>query len=194
VLNDFPPRSYLHNPPHYQFLHCVRNRAVKGGESYFSDAFYAASVLRKSHPDAFNILASTPVPFQYINDGRHLYLSHPIIELDSHSNISHINYAPPFQAPLLPSTPVEFYSALKLFADVVNDPAVLFQCLLKEGDAVIFNNRRVLHARRAFSNVIEEQEVPGVNVNRWMKGCYIEEDVMLDRGRILRTRLERGEI
>lgn len=194
---------YFHHPPRYQFLHSLRNRSIKGGGSFFSDAFYAASTLRKSHPEAFALLASTSVPFHYVNDGHHLVQRHPTIELDpldpspSNAEIAHINYSPPFQAPLPPSTPPKFYAALKLFADLVNDPSALFNYTLKEGDAVIFDNRRVLHGRHAFSRVDvdqdEKSESPDgrVNANRWLKGCYIEADAMLDRGRVLRTKLGR---
>ncbi|KDQ18345.1 hypothetical protein BOTBODRAFT_104240 [Botryobasidium botryosum FD-172 SS1] len=188
---------YFQHPPRYQFLHSLRNRSIKGGESFFSDAFSAATTLRRSHPAAFNLLASTPVPFHYINDGHHLHHAHPTMELDPHtpSQIAHINYSPPFQAPLPPSTPSEFYSALKLFSDLVNDPSALFQYTLKEGEAVIFDNRRVLHGRRAFSDAVEPSDgMQEVNANRWLKGCYVEADAILDRGRVLRRRLEKGEI
>ena len=134
--------------------------------------------------------------YHYINDGHHLYYSYPTIERDQQSppNITHINYSPPFQAPFPLSTPPAFYAALGLFANLANDPKVFLEKMLKEGDTVIFDNRRLLHARRAFSNVSEETGEVKVNTNRWMKGCYVEEDVMLDKAGVLRKKLEKGEI
>jgi len=65
---------------------------------------------------------------------------------------------------------------------------------MKEGDAVLFDNRRVLHGRTAFcekeTSANEEDGVP----NRWLKGCYLEADALVDRVRVLKTKLEKGEL
>lgn len=167
---------YFQNPPRYQILHCLRNRVV-GGESYFVDALHAAEELRKSHPSDFEILTTTPIRFHYINDSHHLHCLHPIIELEplhAHSStappaIKFINYSPPFQAPLPRDTPAEFYPALTRFASLLDQPALRFEHLLKEGDAVLFDNRRVLHAREAFHEA-EGKEAAEGEANRWLKG------------------------
>ena len=70
---------------------------------------------------------------------------------------------------------------------MLEDPAVRYEYLLKEGDAVLFDNRRVLHARTAFTE--REAESNDEETNRWLKGCYLEADAVLDRGRVLRTNL-----
>lgn len=184
---------YFEHPPRYQILHCLRNK-VHGGTSIFVDALSAANTLRETHPSDFDILTTTPVAFHYINDGHHLHREHPTIELASPASgappgtISHFNYSPPFQAPLPLSTPLEFYPALQRFAGLLNDPQNTYSYTLREGDAVFFDNRRVLHARTAFS------EIEGLGsegeTNRWLKGCYLEADDLMDRGRVLRTKLE----
>lgn len=163
----------------------------------FVDAFRAATMLRERKLEAFETLSSTPVAFHYINDGHHLHCSHPTIELtsslpDSSSDelpIAHINYSPPFQAPLALSTPTSFYQAIGDFARILTKPELTFNYLLKEGDAVIFDNRRVLHARTAF----RDREGGHGETNRWLKGCYLEADALLDRRRMLKTRMEKGE-
>ncbi|KAG6380259.1 gamma-butyrobetaine dioxygenase [Boletus reticuloceps] len=123
---------YFQHPPRYQILHCLRNRVI-GGTSIFVDAIHAASLLRQSHPVDFDILAATPVPFHYINDGHHLHHEHPTIELDAHAShddsstselpVKHINYSPPFQAPFMSSTPPSFYAALGKFVALLDDTA-----------------------------------------------------------------------
>ena len=75
------------------------------------------------------------------------------------------------------------------FTRVLAKPELTFNYLLKEGDAVLFDNRRVLHARMAF----RDKEGGGGDTNRWLKGCYLEADALLDRGRMLKTRMEKGE-
>ncbi|KAJ7639696.1 hypothetical protein DFH06DRAFT_1283941 [Mycena polygramma] len=177
---------YFKNPPKYQILHCLRNRVV-GGASLFVDAFHAAAALRTQHPAAFDVLTTTLVPFHYINDGHHLHHAHPTLELARDGALAQINYSPPFQAPLHVDTPPAFYSALAKFAQLLGDPARVYEYTLKEGDAVIFDNRRVLHARTAFSDREgeKEKEKDG-EPNRWLKGCYFEADALLDKGRMLR--------
>lgn len=193
---------YFQHPPRYQILHCLRNQVV-GGASIFVDALHVARVLRELHPQAFEILTKTPVSFHYINDGHHLHREHFTIELaspapgSSRQEISHINYSPPFQAPLPLSTPEEFYPAFKLFADSLNDPKYTFEHTLKEGDAVLFDNRRVLHARTSFRDRTEDEwksldqsarRVEDREPARWLKGCYLEADALLDRVRVIKTK------
>ncbi|KAF9453327.1 gamma-butyrobetaine hydroxylase [Macrolepiota fuliginosa MF-IS2] len=199
---------YLEHPPRYQILHCLRNR-VHGGTSIFVDALAAAEKLRTVHPEHFGVLARSPVAFHFINDEHHLHWERPTIELAPPSSlspsaqrpISHLNYSPPFQAPLPLNTPMEFYPALKEFTKRLNDPKNTYEYTLREGDAVIFDNRRVLHARTAFhdreDNGVGDNDYltgKGGEVNRWLKGCYFEADTMMDRGRILRTKMEQGLI
>ncbi|TFY82766.1 hypothetical protein EWM64_g1246 [Hericium alpestre] len=179
-----------------EILHCVRNR-VKGGNSLFVDALNVAEKLRRDYPKDFDILTSTPVSFHYINDGHHFHFDHPTIELSQFVDpqtglrpVNYVSYAPPFQAPLSPTTPPEFYPALQRFASLLDQPEVTFEYTLKEGDAVIFDNRRVLHARTAFFDPEEVLDSEGKEqTNRWLKGCYFEADDLGDRGRILRAKL-----
>ncbi|KAJ7766328.1 hypothetical protein DFH07DRAFT_902679 [Mycena maculata] len=177
---------HFKHPPQYQILHCLRNR-VHGGTSRFVDALHAATWLGARDAPAFALLADTPVPFHYINNGHHLHCAHPTLERGPGGAIAHINYSPPFQAPLRLDTPRAFYDALAAFARALDDPARTYEYTLAEGDAVIFDNRRVLHARTAFHDKEGAEEKTG-EPNRWLKGCYFEADGLLDRGRMLRKR------
>ncbi|KAA1475250.1 Clavaminate synthase-like protein [Dentipellis sp. KUC8613] len=187
---------YFENPPRFQILHCLRNR-VQGGTSLFVDALRAAGALRTANPAAFDILTSTPVPFHYINAGHHLHRAHPTIALapapapeTGLRPIAHVNYSPPFQAPLPRGTPDAFYDALGAFAALLEAPGATFEYTLKEGDAVLFDNRSVLHARTAFSDPeVLVDEKGEQRTNRWLKGCYFEGDDLADRGRVLREKL-----
>ncbi|KAI0276968.1 hypothetical protein BGY98DRAFT_982917 [Russula aff. rugulosa BPL654] len=185
---------YFESPPRFQILHCLRNR-VHGGTSLFVDAFAAAETLRVSHPSDFTRLVTTPVPFQYINDARHLHYARPTITLDSAGGI---DLDPPFQAPLPLNTPHEFYDALARFATLVEAPTAVYAHQLRESEAVVFDNRRVLHGRTAFEGRMLESmgdhREAGGEPSRWLKGCYFEVDAMASRGRVLRDRAARGEI
>ncbi|KAJ7742568.1 Clavaminate synthase-like protein [Mycena metata] len=97
-----------------------------------------------------------------------------------------------------PAPPL-FYDGLRRFASYLDDPAYgsVYEYQLREGDAVIFDNRRVLHARTAFSE-IEGGEGKGTagggkdgEPNRWLKGCYFEADALLDRARMVGSNKDR---
>jgi gamma-butyrobetaine dioxygenase len=65
---------------------------------------------------------------------------------------------------------------------------------MKEGDAVIFDNRRVLHARTEFREWGDEDRPLNIEnakegeASRWLKGCYLEADAVWDRMRVLNTK------
>ena len=61
---------------------------------------------------------------------------------------------------------------------------------------VLFDNRRVLHARASFREWQDHErpeDVPQTREgesSRWLKGCYLEADALLDRMRVLEAQLE----
>ncbi|KAI6132875.1 hypothetical protein EV401DRAFT_159249 [Pisolithus croceorrhizus] len=189
--------QYFEHPPRYQILHCIRNRVI-GGKSVFADGLHVANTIRRTRPEDFSILSTTRVPFHYINDGHHLHHEHPTIDLEriptlssAEPTVKYINYSPPFQAPLLLSpTLLELHTALKHFAALLDVPDNRVEHVLREGDAVLFDNRRVLHARTAFTDT--GHGVDG-EANRWLRGCYVEMDSLLDCGRVLRANIEKGK-
>ncbi|KAF8302592.1 Clavaminate synthase-like protein [Clavulina sp. PMI_390] len=198
--------QHFENPPRYQILHMLRCRGVIGGESILSDAFRAAHALNR---EAFDTLATEPVAFHYENDGHHLYREHTTIQLAPPGShmwqgkdkpvIQHINYSPPFQAPLPLRTAQNprFLPSLKTFSKELTSPEALFEYQMEEGTAVMFDNRRVLHGRREFKNTSTKQwhearkegasGVDEVGV-RWLKGCYVEAEGVVDRLNILTER------
>lgn len=103
--------------------------------------------------------------------------------------MKYIHYSPPFQAPLILNAALPMlHSALKRFSTLLDDPTNRVEYTLQEGDAVLFDNRRILHGRTAFADA--GQGIAG-EPSRWLKGCYIEADVVLDRGRVLRANIEK---
>ena len=153
-----------------------------------------------THPLDFSLLA-TIVTFRYINDERHLHHARPTITLepsapsDGGSNgkeprVTAVSYyRPPFQA-LLPRD--TFYDALGRFAALVEAHASAHAHQLTEGDAVVFDNRQILHGRTTLEDRLAN-EADGEQ-NRWLEGCFFEGDAMASHGRVLRARMARGEI
>ena len=112
--------------------------------------------------------------------------------------ITAVNWSPPFQAPFLVNTGSGSYSsnrfyyphdrqddieafqsyieAIRHLKQGIEADHAIFEKKLAPGTAVIFDNRRIVHARRAFENQ---------GGKRWLRGAYIDTDVFRSRLRIL---------
>jgi hypothetical protein len=100
--------------------------------------------------------------------------------------VNSVAWSPPFQAPptlqdfiqgdggpgaseLLSQRYQGWHSAAQAFNKLIHRPEAIFERLMKPGEFVIFDNRRVLHARKAF-------EVGDAGKERWLRGGYVDED------------------
>ena len=179
---------YMENPPFLQLLHCIQN-SCEGGSSLFSDSFAAAQKIRQDDPDAFRSLCKYAIPYHYENAGEEYYAKRPIIKLQSkpgmEDSIGYVNWSPPFQGQYQLANAFEpksvepfrsHHEAMKKFAAHIEAPENVYEYRMEEGDCVIFNNRRVLHARRAFDIS---------SGNRWLKGAYLDRDVYKSRWSVL---------
>jgi len=183
---------YMDLTPHLQLLHSMRARAP-GGESMFSDSFYAAETIRRENPELFEALRTFGVTYSYFNDGMAYRQVRPTVELvdpeDTNSAIKLINWSPPFQGPFSQNIGSQdggkalraYHAAAQRFSELVNDPQNMYEYRMNEGDLVIFDNRRVLHARRAFEADKGE---------RWLKGAYLDKDVYASKLAVLEKEFE----
>ena len=214
---------YYHHPPTYQILHCLTNTA-RGGATLFSDGILAATKLRNTHPDLFDILAEVPVPYQYKNGGVWYRWEHPVVELDTsvaeieldqrdvsemrragkvtdfdhrdgdgdgahgreknektddkEPRIRAVNWSPPFQTSMAFNTSVgrgaevweRWLQGIRMFAGFLEDG--VWEKRLEEGEAVVWDNRRLVHGRRAFSHG------GGSGGERWLRGGYVDKDAV----------------
>ncbi|ORY84179.1 gamma-butyrobetaine dioxygenase [Leucosporidium creatinivorum] len=191
--------THFAHPPRYQFLHSLLNTNVTGGSSYFVDTFAICSHLHQHHPSAFETLCTEPLLFSYTSSDHATRFVRPVIELapGSKATVQAVNYSPPFQGPLVlermihnPGMTIssdddrlaDLHEALRLFADLCDSPSMRFEKQLQPGDCVVFDNRRVLHARTAFS--WEEGKEGG----RWLKGAYCDGDEVKSKWRVLDAR------
>ncbi|PKX99324.1 putative Gamma-butyrobetaine hydroxylase subfamily [Aspergillus novofumigatus IBT 16806] len=162
--------------PGFQLLHCLEN-SCDGA---------IADLVRWRQPERFEDLTKLHLNYEY-NHKEHIYNnSWPVLETedgDPKSRIVHVNYSPPFQAPIISDEHIhkhwsEYRRALVAFASEIERPYNVFQLKLNPGECVIFENRRVLHARNQFNT---EQG------NRWLAGAYVDEDAVLSTFRKCRN-------
>ncbi|EKD16277.1 uncharacterized protein L3040_009490 [Drepanopeziza brunnea f. sp. 'multigermtubi'] len=182
---------YMQNPPGLQLLHCLEN-TCQGGQSIFSDSFYA---VRQLEHDDLETLRKRRLAYHYRNGDQHYYHERPVLEMSPffyerdgalHRSPMFINYSPPFQAniPLDKAHQDRFpdlVTALRNFASEVESPMNMYEYSLQEGECVIFNNRRVLHGRREFDTG---------QGHRWLKGTYVDTDVFKSRYRVLQKQIK----
>ena len=167
---DLPTRELQ---PGVQFLYCLRNDA-EGGDSRFVDGFAVAEELRRLAPDSFDLLTRTPVEFRNKSARNDYRCKAPIIALNEDGTYREIRIANflrgPFDAPteVMPA----LYKAYRLFIQLTREPHLQLNRRLQAGEAWVFDNRRVLHARDAFDPASGE---------RHFQGCYLDRDEWLSR-------------
>lgn len=176
---DLPTRELQ---PGLQFLHCLVNDA-QGGESILVDGFKIADYMRTHHPQEFEALCTLPIDFYNKDKNSDYRFRGTAIVRDTNGIITEVRLANFLRGPLdLPAHQVQdLYKGYRQFMLLTREPRFQFFYRLNAGDLVVFDNRRVLHARNAFN--LEQGE-------RHLQGCYIDRDELLSRIRIL----ERTEV
>lgn len=73
----------------------------------------------------------------------------------------------------------KYLDAIRHLKQELEADGTIYEQKLDPGTAVIFDNRRVVHARKAFKNEGGE---------RWLRGAYVDGDAWRSRWRVLRER------
>jgi trimethyllysine dioxygenase len=168
--------TYAFDSPGYQLFHCLQFDG-SGGDSTLVDGFKVADQIRRTDPPAFQTLSSVKVPAQYLGDGVHLRAEHSVIALDHNGDFSQIAYNNYDRAPFRLPTPRMngFYRALNLFNRAINDPSNEITLRLLPGTALLFDNWRTLHGRRAYQGF------------RRLCGAYLNKEDFDSKLRVLRA-------
>ncbi|MHB0775878.1 TauD/TfdA family dioxygenase [Halomonas sp. WWR20] len=164
-------------PPDIQLLYCLQNEA-EGGESTFADGFAVAAALRQQAPEAFRMLSETPIDFRFQDEEHDISVRAPIIQLDADGNPLEIRFNNWIRDTLrLPLQSVDaWYAAYRHFWQLLHDPHHQIEFSLAPGQMIAFDNRRVLHGRRAFD--------PNTG-KRHLQGTYLDLDLIESRLRVL---------
>lgn len=158
ALDPHTDDPYRYTPSGCSILHCVEV-STSGGDSILVDGFGIAEDFRDENPDAFDLLAEVRVPFvrhrsEAVDQGEdvHLLAYAPVISLDRDYDIVGIRFHERSMAPfdVDPGRVGDYYRALIEFTKAVNDPGRAIQFKLQPGQAILYDNQRVLHGRTAF--------------------------------------------
>ena len=190
--------GYYESPPGLQLLLCrAFDEDVVGGTSTFLDGFAAAEELRAASPAAFATLSRVPATFQKVHYARanpvHIVTQRPVFTVAPVAGaaggeggvLTGLTWAPQFEGPLRvpPEDVAPFYEAYGAFAALLaraeaGETQGLLEFRLQPGDCVVFNQRRMLHGRRAF-------RAPAGGGRRSLQGCYVNADEWKSRLRVL---------
>lgn len=157
TFHEVPPHTdeaFRYSPPGVNVLGCVRP-ANDGGDSVLVDGFQAAAQLRASDPEAFDLLTRYAQDFNRIHPGSLDQRGRqPMIALDDRGAVTGIRFHTRAAGPLnLPMDVVKpYYAAHRRLCARIFDPANQLRFQLDAGDAVLFDNHRVLHARASFAD------------------------------------------
>ena len=168
---------YREPVPGFQALH-VLVAAPDGGESLFADGFALAEHLRQEDPEAFEVLARTPVPFAYRSKNAALCAERPLIQLSGRGEVVAVHYNNRSIQPLPFGTEAaeRYYRAYRRFALLLREPRFMLRRMMRAGDLVVFDNQRILHGRTGFASARHP---------RHLQGCYLTRDSVFSREALL---------
>ncbi|MEX1104562.1 MAG: TauD/TfdA family dioxygenase, partial [Ilumatobacteraceae bacterium] len=169
--------TYSHDAPGLQLLHCLEF-VGQGGESTMVDGFRVAAELRDSAPHHHALLSTVSIPGQYLGDGSHLMAARPVLRHDPDGELVQVSFNNADRAPfLLPHDEMlALYEALRAFDALTNDRRLQWRHVLAPGEAMLFDNWRVLHGRTAYTGA------------RTMCGAYVNHEDFESRLRTARWR------
>jgi len=171
-LQAHTDNPYRDPVPTLQLLACLDNSA-EGGENMLVDGFAVAQRLREEDPEGFAVLSQNCARFAYNGSaGVALSSRRPAIELDPDGALRAIRFNSRSVAPIT-DVPFEqmatYYRAYRRMSELIDDPSMEVMFKMQAGEAVIFDNTRVLHARKGFAS----------GGSRWLQGCYADKDGLL---------------
>ncbi|KAI1415302.1 Trimethyllysine dioxygenase [Hypoxylon sp. FL1857] len=196
ALGAHTDTTYFTDPAGLQAFHLLSHTgpssennpgANLGGQSLLVDGFYAASILKKEDPKAFEVLSQVKLPW-HASGNKGITISpdklYPVLEVEESTGKLHrVRWnnddrgVVPFDSKY---SPVDWYKAARKWHDILSRESIEYWFQLKPGNLLVFDNWRVLHGRSAFTGV------------RRICGGYINRDDFISRWR--NTNYPRDEI
>jgi len=177
---DNPYRDPL---PTVQLLHCLES-STEGGDSVLVDGFKAATALRQESKEDFDILTRTWINFRFSDDKTNLRSRVPMIELNDSSEIVKVRYNNrSIDTIKLPANKIRhFYKAYRHWSEIIEREDLKITFKLSEGDLMLLDNTRIMHARTAFSK----------KGKRHLQGAYTDLDGLYSLLNVLENRQQNG--
>lgn len=164
--------------PGIQYLHCRAN-TVEGGRSLFADGVAVANDFRARHPEDFQLLAETRIPYYNEHDAHDMRTRQHVIELDDSGAVSGVtisqHMADIFDMPQREMD--RYYPAFCRFGRMLQEEKYLMKFMLKGGECIVFDNHRIVHGREGYT---------ASSGSRYLRGCYTDREEMRSTYRAIR--------
>lgn len=149
---------HLDNPyrdpvPGIQLLHCLES-STTGGESILQDGFMAAKVLRDENHEHFKTLSQQWINYRFQDSDADLQSRAAMFEVNDLNQVVKVRYNNRSidTLKLDPSQIKPFYEAYRHYAEIIERDELQISFKLAAGELMMFDNTRVLHARKAYSD------------------------------------------
>ena len=192
-----PPHTdnaYRYTPTGISLFHCVRQLDGPGGESFYVDGLRLAERLRDVDADVHAFLCGEPLTFHRAipeNAAMHIDAARfrveaPVFSTNVHGQVTGIRYHPRTVAPVVADEAgiERMYRARRALEALSMDPSMRIEFQALEGECTVYDNHRVMHARRGF----EQRGTSGV---RHFRQCHVDREELHSRWRLLGARLGR---
>jgi gamma-butyrobetaine dioxygenase/trimethyllysine dioxygenase len=182
-LRPHTDENFREPPPGIMIFHTIRASEDGGGKSVMTDGFKLAEDFKAIDPEGYELLTKVPIPHRRFIEKVGLRAEAPIITLDYFGNIAQFRMNERTMGPIdLPHDLIEpVYNAITKLLALSYESKYHMHHLLASGEALVFDNARVLHARTGF------------NGNRHVRLTHIGSDEFYSRWRQLRYNLH-GDI
>jgi len=182
-LRPHTDENFREPPPGIMIFHSIKASEDGGGKSVMTDGFKLAADFKQLNPDGYQLLSEVPIPHRRFIENVGLRAEAPMIKHDYYGNIVEFRLNERTMGPLdLPTELIEpVYQALGDMFRLSYSSEYHLVHLLKDGEALVFDNARVLHARTGF------------NGNRHVRLTHVGSDEFYSRWRQLRHQLH-GDI
>lgn len=148
---------HLDNPyrdpvPGIQLLHCLES-STEGGDSILQDGFMAAKILREENREHFELLSRHWINFRFLDSRADLQSRVPFIEVNDFDEVIKVrfNNRSIDTIKLPPELVRPFYKAYRHYAEILERENLQVTFKLLPGELMLFDNTRILHARKAYS-------------------------------------------
>lgn len=191
-----PPHTdnaYRYTPTGISLFHCVRQLDGPGGESFYVDGLRLAERLRDVDADAHAFLCGEPLTFHRAipeNAAMHIDAARfrveaPVFSTNARGQVTGIRYHPRTVAPVVADEAgiERMYRARRALEALSMDPSMRIEFQALEGECTVYDNHRVMHARKGF-----EHASGGV---RHFRQCHVDREELHSRWRLLGARLGR---
>ena len=151
-LGSHTDNPYRDPVPTVQLLHCLES-STEGGDSILVDGFKAASILLDESEENFLTLTSSWINYRFTDSKTDLRSRVPMIEINDNNEIIKVRYNNrSIDTIKVPKDKMRsFYKAYRHWSEVIERDELKIQFRLSEGNLMLFDNTRVMHARTKFS-------------------------------------------